>query len=185
MEKSADCFVIEFNPDAIRKAEQKGLRIYSDDPLKIAKENEGRFDVVTSFQVLEHICKVRDFLENKVHMAKQGGLIIIGVPYNNPYLYKLDVHHILNLPPHHMGLWNEISLQNLENYLPVKMEKFYIEPLDDLSYYAFVQFRMISFYKFLYRYKIFRGGFRAVNRLLSSFQKKIRGRNILIVFKKL
>jgi SAM-dependent methyltransferase len=183
-EKQLECYGIEFNGDAIKKCIEKGITVY-DKPVDIvAGEQPEIFDVATTFQVLEHISGVRSFLESKIKLVKKGGLVIIGVPYNNPYLYKFDRFHTLNLPPHHMGLWNEISLSNLTKYFPIAVENIYIEPLDDFAYYLFVQLRLTQVYNKLYRYKPFRFFSRSLNLVTKRLVKKIHGRNIVIILKK-
>jgi SAM-dependent methyltransferase len=72
-----------------------------------------KFDVISAFQVLEHIYDVASFVEGCISCLKPGGKIIIGVPNNNPFILKHDTYHTLNLPPHHMGLWNVGSLKNM------------------------------------------------------------------------
>lgn len=180
-----ECHGIEFNPDAIRRAKEKGITIHAKPLAEVTTlDNEG-FDVATTFQVLEHIGNVKKFLSEKIGLVKNGGLIIIGVPYNNPYLYRKDKFHVLNLPPHHMGLWNEVSLKNLENYFPLKVEKIYIEPLDDLTYYLFVQMNQLKLYRKFSRFKVFRALSRINNSIFGFVRKRIRGRNVVAVYKKI
>jgi hypothetical protein len=45
-------------------------------------------------------------LEDSLKALKKGGKLIIGVPNNEPYFKSYDKYSTLNLPPHHMGLWN-------------------------------------------------------------------------------
>src|SRR5436853_3044686 len=97
-EFSVDCYGIEFNNDAIKKCIEKGITVYNKPISQVAQEHTGAFDIASTFQVLEHISQVKDFIESKVKLVKEGGLIIIGVPYNNPYIFKIDKFHTLNLP---------------------------------------------------------------------------------------
>jgi SAM-dependent methyltransferase len=183
--KKIEGYGIEFNADAIQKARSKGVKVY-DRPIEQSDPSQnGSFDLATSFQVLEHIGDVKRFLQQKVDLVKPGGLIIIGVPYNHPYLYGKDKHHVLNLPPHHMGLWNESSLLNLERFFPVKVISICIEPLNDFSYYAAVQLGVPGIYKSMHRFKMFRVIFRLTDRLFLPVAKKMKGRNIVSIFRKL
>jgi 2-polyprenyl-3-methyl-5-hydroxy-6-metoxy-1,4-benzoquinol methylase len=70
-------------------------------------------DGIVAFQVLEHIFDVKGFFEFCNRNLKEKGLLILGVPNNNPYLFKFDRWHTLNLPPHHVGRWNEESLKTV------------------------------------------------------------------------
>jgi hypothetical protein len=73
---------------------------------------------------------------------KKGGKLIIGVPNSNPFLYKYDKYHTLNLPPHHMGLWNKFSLANLANYFPMSVDNIIVEALQqhEFEYYFKILF---------------------------------------------
>jgi SAM-dependent methyltransferase len=177
---------VEFNAEAIRQATARGLHIYRQPVQALAEEQPGQYDIATTFQVLEHIADVHSFLEAKVALVKKGGRIIIGVPHNNPYIYRKDKYHVLNLPPHHMGLWGEKSLSSLERYFPIKLEKIHIEPVDDLFYYLFVQMSMTGLYSKMYsKQKFFRAGGRLFNKLFYPLSRMIKGRNIVAVYKKL
>lgn len=59
------------------------------------KENESQFDVVTFFQVLEHIADVHSFLTSALLTLKTGGKVILAVPNNEPYYLKYDRLHFL------------------------------------------------------------------------------------------
>jgi SAM-dependent methyltransferase len=179
-------FGIEFNAEAIKQATAKGLHVFSEPVQVVAQRQKGEYDVATTFQVLEHIADVSGFLKAKADLVKPGGRIIIGVPHNNPYIYRKDKYHVLNLPPHHMGLWGSKSLANLTRYLPLKLESIHIEPVDDLFYYIFVQASMAGMYANLYRTsKLFRGAGRLFNKITRPFAKGIKGRNIVAVYRKL
>ena len=68
------------------------------------------------FQVLEHIYDVKEFLEHALQVLKKGGKLVIGVPNNEPYFLGYDKYCTLNLPPHHMGLWN---IKVFEKFAPI------------------------------------------------------------------
>jgi 2-polyprenyl-3-methyl-5-hydroxy-6-metoxy-1,4-benzoquinol methylase len=183
--KKIEGYGIEFNPDAIQKARSKGVKVYDMRIEQADPAQNGSFDLATSFQVLEHIGDVTRFLKQKIELVKPGGLIIIGVPYNHPFLYGKDKHHVLNLPPHHMGLWNEDSLSNLERFFPIKVVSIRIQPLNDFAYYMAVQLGMAEMYKSMHRFKLLRVIFRLTDRLFSPVAKKMKGRNIVSIFRKL
>jgi SAM-dependent methyltransferase len=179
-------FGIEFNEEAISQATAKGLHVYSEPVQIIAAKQPGEYDVATTFQVLEHIADVSGFLKAKIELVKPGGLIIIGVPNNNPYIYRKDKYHTLNLPPHHMGLWGKKSLSSLPDYLPIRLESIHIEPVDDLFYYTFVQASLTGLYYRIYRSsKLFRGMGRLVNKISRPVAKLIKGRTIVAVYRKI
>jgi SAM-dependent methyltransferase len=95
--------------------------------------------VVVFLQVLEHVPDVRSFLTASLEVLKPGGQLIICVPYNNPYLYRHDLYHTLNLPPHHAGLWDKDSFRRLPDFFPIKLNGIHIEPLSDYKIWYQVQ----------------------------------------------
>jgi 2-polyprenyl-3-methyl-5-hydroxy-6-metoxy-1,4-benzoquinol methylase len=72
-------------------------------------ENQSKYDIVCSYQVLEHISDVFGFIDAKLNCLKIGGKLIISVPNNDSFIQYLN--SALNMPPHHMGLWNKKSIQ--------------------------------------------------------------------------
>lgn len=120
---------LELNPMAIEACRAKGLQVDGEMIQQHAQANEGKYDAVCAFQVLEHIYDVKDFLTACIKALKKGGKLIIGVPNNNPYLYKHDDWHLLNLPPHHAGLWGRKAFTALPDFYDIKEEKIIVEPL--------------------------------------------------------
>lgn len=92
-----------------------------------SKKNIEQFDLVCSFQVLEHISDVHSFIKSSIDCLKVGGKLIISVPNNDSYIKHLETP--LNMPPHHMGHWTESSLNELIKLYPIKLVKFHYEEL--------------------------------------------------------
>lgn len=122
---------LELNSKAVAAAKEKGLDVTSDLIEEYAEKHAESFDVVCSMQVLEHITDIRSFILSSLQVLKKGGQMIICVPNNNPYLYKHDFFHTLNLPPHHAGLWNRAAFSSLPKFFPVRLNSVHIEPLQD------------------------------------------------------
>ena len=176
---------LEFNPAALQKAKDAGLLVFQETVQNYALVKKSQFDVVCSFQVVEHIAHLKSFLSAKLDLLKTGGLMIIGVPYSNPYLYRKDKYHTLNLPPHHMGLWNEKAFENLTKIFKIEVKEILIERVDDLTYYTFAQLGMLKGYKSLLSKS---KGVQTIARLFNKFRLPsylLKGRNIVVVFKKL
>ncbi|MBK7438869.1 MAG: methyltransferase domain-containing protein [Saprospiraceae bacterium] len=100
--KQCDCFGLELNDIAMAKAIQNGVKVTNEELEQHAQKNIEQYDVVTFFQVLEHIAEPGKFLHSVLKTVKKGGQIILTVPNNQPYYLKFDKFHLLNLPPHHM-----------------------------------------------------------------------------------
>ncbi len=119
---------LELNERAAATARQElGLDVRTETIQAHAIENSETYDAVCSFQVLEHIADVHSFLEAKVKCLKKGGKLIIGVPNNASFLGLND--NLLNMPPHHMGLWDRKSLTRLTEIFSISLDKIYLEPL--------------------------------------------------------
>ena len=127
---------LELNTDAIAKGERKGLRMYNEMIEDHAAAHPEEYDVVCCFQVLEHIYHVKSFLDASLKALKRGGKLIIGVPNNNPYLFKQDKWHTLNLPPHHAGLWNKRAFTELQKFYDVTPQDIIVEPLSNNKSFA-------------------------------------------------
>lgn len=90
-----------------------------------------QYDMICSFQVLEHITDVNSFLKASLKLLRPGGCLIISVPNNDSLFFKNKGEIILNMPPHHMGLWDKKSLSYLTNVFPIILRKTYFEPIQD------------------------------------------------------
>jgi len=154
-----------------------------------AEKKQGFYDVVCSFQVLEHISDVGSFLKAKAKSLKPGGTMIICVPNNDSFI-KLDHFNLLNMPPHHMGLWNEKSLRSLAKVLGLKHVKTSFEPLQEyhLDYFFRLKCTSILGVKLSYYFTTFINKLKLkswVYSLIRKRSKKIKGHSIFIAFKKL
>jgi len=135
LDRNVRCAGLEFNPEAVKMATSNGLHVYQEAIQDHAKKNPGKYSVVCAFQVLEHIYATGDFIADCLRAMKPYGKLIFSVPNNNPFLFRLDKYHTLNLPPHHMGLWNKASLMNLQKVFPLRACLIRIEPLFDRESY--------------------------------------------------
>lgn len=184
-EKQIDCVGLELNSSAAKVAKERGIEVYLQTIEEFSKDlTIEKFDVVCSFQVLEHVCDIKSFFDGALACLKNGGLLIIGVPNNNPYLFKYDKYHTLNLPPHHMGLWNIESLRKLEKIFSIKSEKIVAEPLFEADYFWDVN---VEYWKNNNKIVYF------LSKCVPMSAKKIRnicmrkmceGRNILAMYRK-
>lgn len=77
---------LELNSKADEYSKLNGVPIYNVTIQDYAKTHKDEFDVVCSFQVLEHISEVKSFLEAKVDCLKKGGKLIISVPNNDSFI---------------------------------------------------------------------------------------------------
>jgi 2-polyprenyl-3-methyl-5-hydroxy-6-metoxy-1,4-benzoquinol methylase len=111
--KTKRVYGLELNENAVTECNLRGLKVYRELIEEHAVNNEATYDVVCIFQVLEHVYDVKKFLEAALKVLKKDGKMIIGVPASEPYFLGYDKYCTLNLPPHHMGLWNEMVFEKL------------------------------------------------------------------------
>jgi 2-polyprenyl-3-methyl-5-hydroxy-6-metoxy-1,4-benzoquinol methylase len=119
---------LELNEDAVTNCREKGLDVHSSDLHEYALRKGGEFDYVVTFQVLEHIEDVGSFLNSAVKLLKPNGKLVISVPNNNSFM-RHDELNLLNLPPHHMNLWDEESLQKIAPLFSCVLDNIIFEPL--------------------------------------------------------
>jgi 2-polyprenyl-3-methyl-5-hydroxy-6-metoxy-1,4-benzoquinol methylase len=96
---------LELNDDSIARAKDKGLTIHKETIQNFAKENKEKFDLVTSFQVLEHVDNPYEFIKSSLLCLKPNGLLVLSVPNNDSYKFN-EVNSFSNIPPHHISRWN-------------------------------------------------------------------------------
>lgn len=87
-------------------AAENGIFIENDIIENYSKFHKEEFDVVVSFQVLEHVDNPKTFIESSLNALKVNGRLIIGVPSENSFL-KYVTNDILNMPPHHITRWSD------------------------------------------------------------------------------
>lgn len=122
---------LETDPSAAADCQKRGLRVLNVDMATYRKMPDVESaDLVTAFQVLEHVSEPDIFLDKMVSLAKTGGRIAIGVPDADSYVRDLP-DFMLNAPPHHVTWWTEASLRSLmdrHNAKIVAIERFQVEP---------------------------------------------------------
>jgi len=121
---------LEMNSDALKECLKKGLNVSSDPIEKFSLHKNSVYDVVCSFQVVEHIADIKAFIDSSLTVLKPGGRMIIAVPNNDCLMFEGE-NIILNMPPHHMGMWNTNSLIQLQNYFNMKIDSVHLEPLQE------------------------------------------------------
>jgi len=119
---------LELNVAAAQAAQKKGLNVLTQSIEDHADEKPNHYDVVCSFQVMEHIADVQSVIAASVKTLKKGGRLIISVPNNSSFI-KFSPNSIMNMPPHHMCLWDENSLSNLQKEFDITLTDFHYEPL--------------------------------------------------------
>lgn len=100
---------IELNPQAVADAQRHGRNVVLE---KLEDQPEGAFDVVTLFQVLEHVPDPEAFLDMAARRVSTGGRLIVTTPDMDGYMAN-SPNHVLNYPPHHISWWTADAIAAL------------------------------------------------------------------------
>jgi 2-polyprenyl-3-methyl-5-hydroxy-6-metoxy-1,4-benzoquinol methylase len=184
-----DCVGLELNRAAVESSKNKGLNVLNQTIQEHSLNNANIYDVVCSFQVLEHIADVKSFIEGSLICLKPGGKFIISVPNNGSYVF--DSRNVFNSPPHHVGMWDETSLKSIANIYNLKLEDIVIEPLQEhhMDFYFHVVYKNV--FKLLYRSRIASKLFELTiaklffNRILRFVSKWVPGHTVIAIYTKL
>ena len=120
---------LELNRSAAEAARARGLNVLDQSIQDHARENPQKYDMVCSFQVVEHIADIRSFMQASLEALKSGGTLVVSVPNNESLVITQYPHNVSNMPPHHMGLWNMESLIRLQNIYNMELVNVFLEPL--------------------------------------------------------
>ena len=111
-EKGARPFGIDIDKEAIKTAKNRlkvdEIKVLSWDKLGEDGFWKG-FDLITSFDVLEHVSSPNKFLSTVKTILKPGGLVCITVPRwdRDPKVFDSEVDY----PPHHLTIWTSNALK--------------------------------------------------------------------------
>lgn len=181
------CFGLELNSEAVRRARRNGVDVRNELLQEHSVDHQACYDVVAHFQVLEHVPDPGNFLKSCVAILKPGGRLLIGVPNNaGPLRYATD--DLLNMPPHHIGLFTPDVFRSQADCFGLKMEKILYEPLADyhIGWYGNAQINRLV--------KRWRIHWRSVKRLRANLpilirktrlQRVLKGHSMLIVLQKM
>ena len=187
--KDITCTGIELNPECVEACLKKGLDVKLETVEEHAGSNHENYDYVILFQVIEHIADVKAVLEKTISCMKTGGLLIVSVP-NNASFIKYNNTNILNMPPHHMGLWGTKSLKSLEQLFEIKLVDLVYETLQEYHIHFFLN-SLLQYYDERYQFwgKLYRTILlKILNKILykplNRLSDTINGHTILAVYQK-
>jgi len=110
---------LEPSPEGVEYARSQGLEVYEAGIEEFSCVGDRRFDVVTLFNVLEHLRNPADTLLNiKEKLLKPGGLLVVDIP-NEFNDFQVAANQEYNLgewwvyPPVHLNYFSANSLSNL------------------------------------------------------------------------
>lgn len=184
--KTSNIEAIEFNKTSIDLLETQGYQIHNQSIQELSKTKANYYDVVVSFQVLEHISDVKSFIEASITLLKEGGKLIISTPNNKATIMHFDHNLSLNFPPHHIGHWDSSTYTQLQKYFHIKLSNIVNEPLEEpmyCRYYRVLALHLRKKYgffgkaldKLLYPYSYY---------LVKKFAKNLKGLSMVVTYTK-
>jgi 2-polyprenyl-3-methyl-5-hydroxy-6-metoxy-1,4-benzoquinol methylase len=100
---------LELSRNAQAMAEEKGINVLNEFIETHSATHRGNYDVVCSFQVLEHVPDPCSFIDACMACLRPGGILILSVPSEDSFL-SIAENTILNMPPHHLTRWTDNAL---------------------------------------------------------------------------
>lgn len=180
---------LELNREAIELAAKDSITLTNELLNDHVVTNSLKYDIVCSFQVYEHISKINEVFLDSIKALKKNGLLIVSVPNNDVGFIKNNksTSKYLNMPPHHVNLFNEESLINIANFYRLKIIEIIKEPIQNIhvDVYLHEKFSRLFFgssflLRFFWKLKL-HVPFRF---LVKLFRNHINGHSIIAVFEK-
>lgn len=131
---------IDFNEGAVALGRENmglGSRI-STRTIEDMMEGGDRFDVVTLFEVLEHLPDIREFLRKATELLKEEGVLILSTPNR-----KMCWRPALDFPPHHLSRFSAKSL--IECLSRLEMDTLRVE--EQMSTYELTRHYVGTFFR--------------------------------------
>lgn len=127
---------LEFNNAAIEEGKKKGINIINETVEEHANKNFEKYDIVSAFQVLEHVTTIHDFIKSCLKCLKPNGLLIFSVPSNDSFIRNVN-NLVMNMPPHHMSRWSDESLKNIGKVFNLEVVQIDHENLSKLHHFLY------------------------------------------------
>lgn len=105
-----DAYGIDFN----KKSVNFGLKAYNLDgrisltTLEDIRSTGNRFEIISLFEVIEHVHNPRELIESILDLLQPGGILILSTPNKN-----MCWRPPLDYPPHHLSRFTPTSIQSL------------------------------------------------------------------------
>ncbi len=108
--KHWDCYAVEKSSATQQELERLGIKV-SPDVFTLSETESNRFEVVTLFQVLEHIAEFRPLLLSCRRLLRQGGHLVVTVPDAAAMIRQKRMTGHDDMPPNHISKWTPASLR--------------------------------------------------------------------------
>jgi 2-polyprenyl-3-methyl-5-hydroxy-6-metoxy-1,4-benzoquinol methylase len=113
MERGWEVYGTEFTQEAVQICSNKGIKMELGvlDPNKYTAES---FDIITSFEVIEHINDPRDEIQRFNRVLRSGGLVYVTTPnFNSLLRYRLKSAYNVICYPEHLSYYTPKTIKKL------------------------------------------------------------------------
>ncbi|HEX3083392.1 MAG TPA: class I SAM-dependent methyltransferase, partial [Pyrinomonadaceae bacterium] len=104
---------VEPTPDLAETCRQRGLEVIEQPIEKIELEAADLFDVVASFEVIEHLYAPKDFVGHMTRLLKPGGLLVVTCPNGDGFDIQTLATVSDTVDHEHLNYFNPESLSRL------------------------------------------------------------------------
>jgi 2-polyprenyl-3-methyl-5-hydroxy-6-metoxy-1,4-benzoquinol methylase len=122
-ERGWEVYGTEFTDEAIQKCSEKGIKMEKGilDPENYMPEE---FDIITSFEVIEHINNPIDELNSFHKLLRKGGLVYVTTPnFNSLLRYRLKSDYNIICYPEHLSYYTPKTLKKVFTRVGFKPNK--------------------------------------------------------------
>jgi len=122
---------VEPSPDLAQTCKERGLEVLELPVEQIQLDAQERFDVVASFEVIEHLFAPVDFVGHMVQLLKPGGILMLACPNGQGFDIEtlgtvsstVDHEHLNYFNPESLaGLLSHCGMEILESFTPGRLD---------------------------------------------------------------
>lgn len=104
---------LEINPDGVKASTSAGIHVIKKD-IKECTSDDGTYDIVTMWHVIEHLNNPDASLESAGRLLKSGGVLIVSTPNIDSFGFSFSGPDWFHLDsPRHLILYGEAGLMHL------------------------------------------------------------------------
>jgi SAM-dependent methyltransferase len=111
---------VELNSNAAAMARSKGHQIFTQLLNELDRAQTGGFDLITLFQVLEHVPQPGNLMRQAAAFLNPGGYISVAVP-SAEGMYRFSPWEPAQWPPHHVSRWRREDFRTLASVNGLKL----------------------------------------------------------------